>query len=48
MRSRVDKRTVNVKLIAALHRRMSLKGEDEQCGVVKEAGLLAGQIPPVH
>lgn len=48
MRSRVDKRTVNVKLIAAFHRHMSLKGKDEQCGVVEEAGLLAGQIPPVH
>lgn len=40
MRSRVDKRTVNVKLIAGFHRRTSLKGEDEQCGVVEEVEVI--------
>lgn len=40
MRSRVDKRTVNAKLIAGFHRRTSLKGKDEQCGVVEEVEVI--------
>lgn len=40
MRSSVDKRTVNVKFIAGFHRRTSLKGKDEQCGVVEEVGVI--------
>lgn len=40
MRSRVDKGTVNVKLIAGFHRRTSLKGKDEQCGVVEEVEVI--------